>query len=557
MSNILTPLSLWNNFDVSAELNTEVVKTQISDGVTVDFVRFDGRDTGAGRVKIAAAYAYDADSPSNVTVMILPDGTETIDIELMKAFVSRGYSVLMVDYRGKWTDCDFYTLYPENIAYADYAERGRHYDFVDETAVETSWYEWVAVGLFARKYAVERTGSSEIALLGIRDGGEIAWKMAVADTFECIIPVSAAGWHAYSGINKYMSDEPELNEERYRFIGGIDSQAYAPYVKCPVLMLCSTNDERFDYDRAYDTFSRINPEFINGSAISFSVHSNKGIGLKSTADMFMFLDKYLKNRQVFIPKPAEVTIDTDGEFNLIAKVTCDTQGIPDSCGMYLAEDCVESSLREWVKCPLKEKLSDTERSFYLNVYEKTSIVFALCYVKYLNGFTVWSRTAAKKISGKFKNMQPKCRVMYSSKDGIEGFSVADGTCGALGGTFFMDKVTAPEIVEKDGVKGVYAKGGLLSFRMNNPRYSPSAGNILKMDIYCDEASQVKIALKDLSSDDEYVCEVDMVDGVWQSVILEPASFKTAGGVSLNEFSSNFKFTVTCDSPYAVNNVMWL
>ena len=192
------------------------------------------------------------------------------------------------------------------------------------------------------------------------------------------------------------------------------------------------------------------------------------------------------------------------------------------------------------------------------MYEKTSIVFALCYVKYVNGFTVWSRTAAKKISGKFKNMQSKCRVMYSSKDGIEGFSVADGSSRALGGMFYSDGVVVPELVEKgNGVKGIYSEFGLLTFRMNNPRFSPSAGNILKMDIYCDKASKVFISLKDLSSDDEYVNEVEMVDGVWQSIILEAAAFKNSSGVSLGEFSPNFRFTVTCDVPYAVNNVMWL
>ncbi|MCX4287703.1 MAG: hypothetical protein OSJ68_10550, partial [Clostridia bacterium] len=154
----------------------------------------------------------------------------------------------------------------------------RRKEFCDESADKTSWYEWVAVGIYARKYLLEKTGGEEIALVGLRDGGEIAWKLAVAKKFACVIPVCAAGWLAYSGVSKYESDEQKLDNERYRFIAGIDSQAYAPYVQCPVMILCSTNDPRFDYDRAYDTFSRINAEYAGDSVITYSVQCDSSVG---------------------------------------------------------------------------------------------------------------------------------------------------------------------------------------------------------------------------------------------------------------------------------------
>lgn len=288
MPNIITPSTLWNNFDDSLDVTAVTLSEKIIDGIRYENVSLLGRDTGDGRVKIFGEFASSENSPSQETVLIFSDSMESIDEELMKLFVRKGYSAFMVDYRGEWEGAEFFTLYPDNIDYANTAKSGRRKDHVDDTADKTSWYEWVAVGIYARKYIAERTGNENIAVIGIRDGGEIAWKIGVAKQFSCIVPVCAAGWKAYAGISKFRPDEQVLDEERYRFIGGIDSQAYAPYVKCPVLMLCSTNDEKFDYDRAYDTFSRINHDFADGSVITYSVRFNAAIGEKSITDMFMF-----------------------------------------------------------------------------------------------------------------------------------------------------------------------------------------------------------------------------------------------------------------------------
>lgn len=518
---------------------------------------FLGRDTGVGRVKIFAKFAQFDKNPVAETVLILPDSVATVDDKVIEFFVNHGVSALMIDLRGEWEGAENYTVYPENVAYANTAKCDRAMDYVDTTADKTTWYEWVAAGIFARKFIVERTGSENIAIVGLRDGGEVGWKLAMVKKFSCLVSVCAAGWRAYAGKNKFSSEEVELDEERYRFIGGIDSQAYAPYVQCPVLLLCSSNDDRFDYDRAYDTFSRINPEYAADSVVAYSIQCNACIGLKSIDDMFMYLDKNLKNRQVFIPKPAEITVFADEEQNLVAKASFDLQGIVESCRMYMAEDCLDSSLREWTVCPEKSKTKE-DQQFYLNVYEKSSIVFAICYVKYSNGFTVWSKLAVRKISGKFRNMQRKCKVIYTGKDGTDGFSVINHGANAVGGMFINDEVMMPRLVEKSkGVKGLYAAGGLTSYRMNNPRFSPQAGNVLSLDIYTDENVRVIFELTDVATKEKYVCHWDIVGKVWQTLVLEAKFFKNLSRVSLPNFSSSLRFSIHCSEQFAVNNVMWL
>ena len=555
---ILTPTTIWNNFDDSLDLNAVTLNVNCVDGVNFESVNFFGRQTESGRVKVFGVFASNAENPSKEAVLIFPDSSDGVDEEILKMFVKRGYSALMVDYRGEWDGTEHNTVYPEDIEYANILKCGRYKQFVDESAVKTCWYEWVAVGIYARKYLIERTGNEEVAAVGLRDGGEIAWKLAVARKLACLVPVCAAGWLAYSGISKFLSDEQKLDNERYRFIAGIDSQAYAPHVQCPVMLLCSTNDPRFDYDRAYDTFSRINPEYAADSVISYSIQCDCSIGKSSSDNMFMFLDKFLKHRQVFIPQPVEISVGVDKEQNLIATAKFDNLGIVEQSGVFFAEDCIDPSTREWSLCTQSEMLSKSEQKVFLNIYEGTGTLFVIGFAKYNNGFTIWSKMAVKKISGRFKNSCGKCRVIYTSKNGTDGFCVADPRSLAVGGIFFTDEMMTPQIVTKaKNIKGIYAVSGLTTYRMNSPRFAPSSDNVLKIDVYCDDTSEMNFVIEDAQDGETYKYSQSVLGGVWQSLILESKLFKTANGTPLSDYAHNLRFCVTSDGNYAVNNLMWL
>ncbi|MDE5789186.1 MAG: hypothetical protein K2H78_02090, partial [Clostridia bacterium] len=326
MSNILTPITLWKKFNDRLEVMPVTLGERVDDGIKFEYLNFSGRDTGMGRVTIYGVLATKEVNPAHECVLILRDSYDDIDEGLLAYFVKCGYSALCVDYGGERDGVERYTQYPSNVGYANVVKCGRYKDYVDFSAEQTCWYEWVAVGIYARKFLIERFSTQNIGLVGIRDGGEIAWKLAYAARFSCAVTISACGWKAYKGLEKCKGQEPEFDEERYRFVAGIDSQAYAPYIKCPMLMLCTTNDPAFDYDRAYDTFCRINPDFARSSSIAYSINCGSRIDVRSTSDMFMFLDGYVKNRHVFMPKPAEVSVFADEEGNLVAKVSSDSLG---------------------------------------------------------------------------------------------------------------------------------------------------------------------------------------------------------------------------------------
>ena len=559
MPQILTPTSLWNNFDDTLDVSAVTIGVKRSKGIKFERVNFLGRETGEGRVKVFGIFASSEASPAKETVIIFPDSLDSVDESVLRLFVEQGYSALMVDYRGEWENSDHFTVYPKNIEYANTVKCGRYKEFVDNSADVTSWYEWVAVGIYARKYVVERTGSENIAVLGIRDGGEIAWKLAAAKKFSCAIPVCAAGWLAYLGVSKYRSEEKQLDNERYRFIAGIDSQAYAPFVRCPMLLLCSTNDIRFDYDRAYDTFSRINPKYAPDSLITYSVQSDASIDGKSLEDMFMFLGKYLKGRQVFLPQNGDITVSVDDEQNLIATAKFDdNSGNIKNCGMFIAEDTIDSSIREWLPCKKPVKLSGNEFKTFLDIYKDTSTLFVLAYATYVNGFTAWSKIAVKKLSGRFKNTIDKCSVMFSAKNGTDGFIISDIRSVAIGGVFFTGDVALPQIVKKTkGIDGIYSEHGLTTYRLNSLRYAPSKDRVLKVDVFCDNTAEIAFTIEDIDEGEIYRYSQSVIGGVWQSLVLKSKFFKNVNGTPLSGFTHRVRLCVECNEQYAINNVMWL
>ena len=136
---ILTPITLWSDFDDSLPIQCTVLEEREEDGVLLRKLRCFGRDVGGVRVNIFAVYCAPAGETAPPALLILPDASQTADVAFAERFAKKGYAVLMPDYRGEWESCEEYTIYPEAIPYANYRSAGRRLDFADDTAKERSW----------------------------------------------------------------------------------------------------------------------------------------------------------------------------------------------------------------------------------------------------------------------------------------------------------------------------------------------------------------------------------------------------------------------------------
>jgi hypothetical protein len=91
-------------------------------------------------------------------------------------------------------------------------------------------------------------------------------------------------------------------------------------------MLCALRDLRFDYDRAYDTYSRIGNQ--DGNALVYSAHGGACIGPSALRDMDLFLEKHLKGREIYIPDTLGLSLNETAD-GLEVEVNCDKEGLLD------------------------------------------------------------------------------------------------------------------------------------------------------------------------------------------------------------------------------------
>lgn len=562
MANVLlTPITLWSDFDDSLPTDGRVLREREEGGVLLQAVRFSGRDAGDGRVDAFALFGRPAGEEPCPALLILPDSSLTADEDLVLRFARKGYAVLMPDYRGEWYNCEDYTIYPPSIEYANRAKAGRHIDHADPTAKETTWYEWTALARYCVRYLLERCPDAKVGVIGLKAGGDIAFQLAATSgELACAIPVCAGGWRAYRGLNKFGdTGELKMDDERYRFLAGVDAQAYAQLAKCPVLMLCSTNDENFDADRAFDTFARINPE--QEKTFYFAARYNGCIGHTGLNDLDLFIDKYLKRREVFIPTPADIVIEEDGDGELVARVRFDRNGEVTYCEVFMAEENTDSASRDWTLCPFKREEEEGGQIFRLNAYEKASRVFAFAKAKYSCGFAVSSKIAVKRLEKKYVNSTHACRILYSSTEKYDSF-VIDRSRENLLADCFLTSDTLPVrlITGPYGIQGIYSSYGLKLFRINDIRFSPIDGALLKFDLYSKEAATITIAvcLQKEGIEERYSCNLRLSGGeIWSAHVLSAKDFKSAENKPLFSFVGAKYLAFSSASEVAINNLLWL
>lgn len=365
----LTPVTLWKDFDDTLPLEVMTLSERNEDGIIQRDIRFLGRRAGDRRVNIYAKYVFPEKAGRFPAIMVFFEAGNPFDEVFVKRFVRRGYGVLCVDYCGD-NGTDLHTVYPPAVDYANYVRAGTHLNKAEPTARETSWYEWAGVARYAAKFLATREEVTKYGAIGLRTGGEIIFKIAPYVKLGCMISVCAAGWLAYRGREKFTGEKQVFDEEHHRFIAGLDSQSYAPYINCPVLLLSAVNDTKHDYDRVYDTFQQLNPAIQK--SFLYSSHGNGLIGSHSIADIDLFLDKYLKDMSVFVSDTVDLAVEENDCGDLVAKVTFDKDAELKECGIFFTEQISGAHARDWTRVlgSLNE-VKDNSVVIPLSIYEKS------------------------------------------------------------------------------------------------------------------------------------------------------------------------------------------
>ena len=565
---IVSAISLWKKYNLKEPLRESVWGNEEKDGRFYCHVTYSGHAVEDGNVRIYARFGKPSKEGIYPVILLLPDAGNAADEELMNYFIDKGYAVLMPDYSGKMQadkEGVMRTIYPFSLDYANYERAKGLYDLEGVDSDKTAWFEWTYVALTSVKYLKERADVGAIGVVGVKKGGEIAWQTMLSPDVKCGVPINAAGWYSFLNIAKFgVNFAHHLSDDHHRYIAAVEAQSYAPYVKCPVLMLCALRDGGFDCDRAYDTYSRIGNH--DGNALVYSSDSGACIDPASLVDMDLFLEKNLKGREIYIPDTLNVSIKEDGEM-LDILVECDKEGILDEAGIYYAEADVKtrSTYREW-RCIHKaagRTVKNGKLSYRVKPFEGATAVFVYAYAKYINGFRVMSKISSKRLA--YPNPRAvKSRRLFSGKE-MDCFSVAEYKDYSIGGIFLEGEAVPKMSVGYGGIRGAYSVGGVRTYKISSPKYVPEENALLEFDAYSRETQTLRVSIEtaEVNTEDEcYVCEVEIKGGgKWKRIILKAGDFKgDKGGRPLSNFREGSALVFHCageEREYAITNILWL
>ncbi|MBE7077996.1 MAG: hypothetical protein E7377_04760 [Clostridiales bacterium] len=565
---IVSAISLWKKYNLKAALGASEWGEEVRGDRRYSHVTFTGHTVSDGNVRVYARFGKPKGGEKHPTVLFLPDAGEVLDDEIMDYFIDKGYAVLIPDYSGKMsTDAEgvMRTIYPASLEYGNY-EKARGLDSLRGVETEkTTWREWTYVALYAVKYLKSRADVGNIGVVGVRRGGEIAWQTMLSPDIKCGVPINAAGWRSFLNIAKFGNNVAhDLSDDRHRYIAAVEAQSYAPYVKCPVLMLCSLRDKTFDCDRAYDTYSRIGN--TDGNALAYSANSGACIGPNGLSDMDLFLEKNLKGREIYIPDTLNVAIKESAE-GLEVQVECDKEGILEEAGVYYAEADVKtkSAYREWRRVYRTQgrTVKNGKTSCVIKPFEGATAVFVFAYAKYINGFRVMSKIVSKKLANSNPNAIRSHKI-FSGQE-MDCFGIAEYKDYSIGGIFLEREAVPKSSVGYGDIKGAYSVGGIRTYKISSPKYIPKENALLKFDVYTQETQDLKISIEVAAVESEqerYSCEIEVKGGgKWKRIILKAADFKgETCGTPLENFYNGSALIFDCageEKEFAITNILWL
>ncbi len=564
---IVSAISLWKKFNLKNPLDESEWGIEEAQGKRYSHVAYSGHAVSEGSVRIYARFCRPASAGKKPTVLLLPDVGKLPDIELMEYFVDKGYAVLMPDYSGRMEADEegaLRTVYPPSLAHGNYEQARGLYEMAELSATETTWFEWTYVALYSVQYLRSREDVGNIGVVGIRTGGEIAWQTMLSPDIKCGVPVNAAGWRSFLRMAKFGENlARNLTDEQHRYIAAVEAQSYAPYVKCPVLMLCALRDLSFDCDRAYDTYSRIGTPY--GNALVYSPDSGACIGPNGLIDMDLFLEKNLKGREIYIPDTLNVGLKESAD-GIEITVECDKEGILEEAGIFYAEADVKtrSAFRDWhlIHKVDGRGVKNGVVNYTVKPFDGATAVFVYAYAKYINGFRVTSKITSKKLS-KPNPLAVKSRMLFTGKE-MDSFGVAEygeySVCDV-----FLERESVPKISLGYGnIQGAYSVGGIRTYKISSPQFVPDENTLLKFDVYAKEPLRLKVSVEVATLEQgmvpyDYVAEV-RGGGKWKRIILRPSDFKGAHGTPLASFSQGSALAFEgeeTEKEFAVTNILWL
>ena len=566
-NSFLTPTAIWKGFKCDGA-KAEIIGKSTLKGLISTHLRISGSKAADGETGIYAVLTHKAQlTISSPAIVLVQDFGRGNDAALTRILAEKGYTVLDVDIAGA---ADFnldkrvegvekpYTVYPESLSYANYDKSAEAKTEIAGDVRSTCWFEWGRVIRYAIEYLKTQPFISKIGVFAIGGAATPAWQVLSSDCgLSCAVIVANAGWKGYRGIDKFGDEkEQQFNDDALKYLAGVEPQAYAAHVQCPLMLVSPTNSPDYDVDRAYDTVSRISETLY--TAVDYSVGGRREISAECMNGALVFLNEFLVKDKACLA--GELSVKGTSE-NGVMRV----EAIPDKRGLknlsvYFAEEELHAALRSWRKVVNSEKVKNGWLFEYAPYKDSEAVMF-FARAEYENGLNICSPIFCKKFKAGATSELNRHRVFYSSRMsiGTNGFYPAqensDGAC--------VVNTDAKAVVKvKNGpmdVAGLCCPKGILTFKVNAVKYKPSEGAILMLDVFVKKDCDLHVkAISDYFGEKtEHLASVKLFGNLWQNVKLETNNFKTAEGMSLKTYEKVEALEISADEDFLINNLLWV
>lgn len=559
--NILTPVAIWDGFQTDIVPERTVIEEQSCGDVKITRCFIEGRKINQQRVKIFVTITESVSVSSAPAILLVEDFEVGYDEKLAKDLANRGYYVVSIDLAGEREGCEYFTQYPEEISYANYQNVKDKLYMVENDVVQTCWYEWGCVIRYVIAHLKAKQEITSIGALGFGESATSLWHVAGFDTaLSCVVFALNAGWLGYRDIHKFSGQiEPQFSDDAYKFLAGIEPQAYASRVKCPTLIVSPTNSRAFDCDRAFDTISRMDKDVY--TAIHYSVGYRNRVSGEAYNDVISFFEEYLLNDgKNELPCEPDIKMEiVNGK--AIITVSPDDNGLK-NVSVYVSEQITEPSKRCWVKLTKPDAKTEEGFVFEYSPYYQSGVVTAFAKAQNKKGFVVGSAVICKKFQAEEVFKGYKSNVVYSSrKENAESiFSAANQDAFDNSKIDFSSERRVQVLKGPMDIPGVYCKWGLLTFKINALKDKPNEDAIFMFDCYSKDNKEitVKMITDYYGNKTEYMAKVNLLGGeIWHNVKLEKIKFKTTEGLSLKSYEQVTAIEFDGEGEWLINNALWV
>ncbi|MEI6913695.1 MAG: acetylxylan esterase [Armatimonadota bacterium] len=316
-----SPEEIWKGYDPRAlPLDIEIIKSWSEAGCWYEKFRFTGEISDGVKTRVLAVRGGPLNKRGVPGIMHIHGGGQTLSQSWVEFWAKRGYACISIDFCGKAYDRTEYTLWgPLETCNMPMAGDGV---FTKPNLKASSWYHWVTACRRALTVLEDTQGvdKDKLGIFGISVGGTLCWMVAGCDhRVKVAAPIYGCGYNIDDRRPSAEGSPPDADHRYFKKI--LAPEAWAPYMKCPVLFLSATNDMHGRMPTAFDILGAV----LDDTRQVFTAKYDHHVEPIEAKSLPLWMDAQLKGGAAF-PKSPEVKVTLDSEGVPVASVSAGDLG---------------------------------------------------------------------------------------------------------------------------------------------------------------------------------------------------------------------------------------